>query len=284
MGTPEQGDIIYVTPPVADERSRIADEANQEIREQWARQAPQPLEAKADDDGTYLEYWDDRDAPWDVLVINDKPLPGVWEIESAPRRLHLDRKKTKGKDGARLTDLGTKETVVTARGQLQALADWHELQRRLEVLNPRGKSRARTPLHIYHPALALMGLTRVYLEEIRAPRVRGGILELGLQLREWVPTPKPTNTDPQGLTDQEHAKAQFLANMLVTPGDDLYQYGVHMPPKWRSEYEAQEQAKQDAAAGQGQQRKKLPQEEQTAPSREAVNPQEYKLGKLYDLH
>lgn len=237
-GGVEEGEAIYVGRRPDGDTGRVVEWANQEIAN--ADKAPRWVvhigNVVFDPDPAGLEHWEDPGDPWDVLVINGKPMPGIWEIESCERRHKLDKKKSPKKDGANVEDLGRLTTKVTARGQLYCKpaalrgpgdADhWGELQKRLEEINPRVNGKLRAPLTIYHPAIAITGITTVYLECVRSPRIRDGIMEISLEFQEYT-APKATKSSKTARTDPKNPiDEQFLANMKATPADQLFGYGV----------------------------------------------------------
>lgn len=174
-----------------------------------------------------LEWWDAVEAPWDRLKIGADVMPGIWEITQGECMRQVDHKKTKGKDGAHIKDLGVLPARFSARGRMISYDDWVKLQEVLPKLNPRNAGKLRSPFTIYHPAIALLGITTVYVERVRVPTVRNGILELNIDLIEWV-EPKPAKTtkvvntalvtgaDYMAQVDAEYAKEQEKINAQVS--------------------------------------------------------------------
>lgn len=183
-----------------------------------------------------LEWWESADAPWDRLELGKHEMPGIWEIVSGECARQVDHKKTKGKDGAHIKDLGVLPSRFTARGRMISYADWVRLQEIVPDLNPRSKGGLRKPTTIYHPAVALLGVNTVYVERIRVPTIRTGILEIHLDLIEWT-EPKPTRTtkvvdtalitgaDYMAQVDAEYAKEQEKIDAGVS--QELLRRGQH---------------------------------------------------------
>lgn len=139
-----------------------------------------------------LLHWDDPTAPWDQLRLGTAVMPGVWEITGGECARQVDHKKTKDKDGARIQDLGLLPPRITARGRLVTKDDWDTLQQIIPDINPRKKGGPKFPLSIFHPAVALLGVTTVYVERIRPPELKDGVLEIQIDMIEFA-EPKKTN-------------------------------------------------------------------------------------------
>lgn len=141
-----------------------------------------------------LGHWDDADAPWDKLRLGIHSMPGVWEITSGECARQVDHKKTKNKDGARIKDLGLLPPRFSAKGRMCSHGDWLLLQQVMPDIHPKKKGGIKFPLAIFHPAVALLGVTQIYVERVRAPEVKDGILEIQIDMIEWTAEPKETKT------------------------------------------------------------------------------------------
>jgi hypothetical protein len=182
------------------------------------------LSAEGDDtivvtagEGDALAYWDDEDAAWDLLYLNEQLMPGVWEIVSGECSRQVDHKKTKDKDGAKIRDLGLLPARFTAKGQIVTREDWRALQAMLPIINPRTPGKERSPLTIYHPAITLIGVQIVYVEKLRVPEVKKGILEVQIDLLEWTEpkaakvkvVPKSAGKDWAGIVNTQMTNARM---------------------------------------------------------------------------
>jgi hypothetical protein len=137
-----------------------------------------------------IPYWDTEDGSWDRLYIDYILMPGVWKPTATCER-DIDKKKSKGKDGARLTDHGYSPAEVRLEGRLVSREEWEELVQHLPMLHPRTSGGKRKPLPVEHPALALMGINHIYVKRIDAPSVESdGTLVVPIDCYEWVVTPK----------------------------------------------------------------------------------------------
>jgi len=165
-----------------------------------------------------IPHWDDPDAPWDKLTLGVHVMPGVWAITGGECARQVDHKKTKDKDGARIRDMGLLPPRLQAVGRLagrdangQPNDDWAQLQRIMPDIHPKKPGGIKQPLKIYHPAAALIGVTTVYVERIRPPEIKDGILEFAIDMIEWSAEPKKTNVKPKVTppTDSEIMVAQL---------------------------------------------------------------------------
>ncbi len=193
-----------------------------------------------------LPFWDDfkDSSPWDMLALGEHVLPGSWTVDATCER-ELDVKKSKGKDGGRVKDCGYKAGEITFVGKLGGRdlevtrEQWREMQRVLEALHPRKKGGPRNPLAASHPALAVMGITTVYIKSIRAPEISDGIMTLRIDAMEWVPEPKkakpktetksggparstvdpfsgPVGAETASMSAQQYANSQVGAGLTFT--------------------------------------------------------------------
>lgn len=164
-----------------------------------------------------LPHWEDTTAPWDTLRLGVYVMPGVWKISGEGCARQVDHKKTKNKDGARIKDLGVLPARFSARGQMVSADDWAQLQVVLPDINPKKKGGLRFPLAIFHPAVAVLGITTIYVERVRPPEIDDrGILEISIDIIEWTAEPKATKTSkapalPAGYVGIDEDKAILQA-------------------------------------------------------------------------
>lgn len=168
---------------------------------------------------TGLDHWADPGDPWDRMQLGPANLPGVWEITSGECARQVDHKKTKNKDGAHIKDLGVLPSRFAARGRMYTRADWQEMQKIIPMINPKKAGGLRFPLTIFHPAISVLGVTTIYIERIRPPEVKDGILEFTFDMIEWTAEPKEakTSTDVAAKNAAQSA-AQRAANAAVGGG------------------------------------------------------------------
>lgn len=151
-----------------------------------------------------VPYWDARDGTgdlWDLLMLGDSVMPGITRIKSQGRGKDVDAKKSKGSDGAELSDDGIKPTRVTITTKIWTAEQFNELQRILPSITPSKLGAERAAVPALHPQLQLLGITHLYI-------VRQGTLEIdemGLgtiefEAIEWVPKPAETPKGSGGST------------------------------------------------------------------------------------
>lgn len=161
-----------------------------------------------------LSHWDEPEAPWDRLQLGVHVLPGVWEITSGECARQVDHKKTKDKDGARIKDLGLLPPRFSAKGKMVSPEDWDALQDIIPDINPRKNGGPKFPLSIFHPAIAVLGVTTVYVERIRPPELHDGILEISIDMIEFT-EPKPTKISKKPATPSGYIGTDEDARMLA---------------------------------------------------------------------
>lgn len=138
-----------------------------------------------------IPYWDNVNSGWDTVRIGGDVLPGLWEIECAPK-LEVDLKKSAGKDGAHITDKGYEPARVNIRGRIGTPDDWVTWCGMVDKFHPRKHGGARNPLSIDHPGLRMIGVTRISIVQISTPRInRDGVAELSMEAVEFFVDPKP---------------------------------------------------------------------------------------------
>lgn len=146
------------------------------------------------DPGALVDAGEQR-SQWDYLVIEGGKTPGIAQV-TATRRNELDRKKTSGKSGETLTQLGVRCAEIQVRIRLLTQADLDTWTRDfVPILMPvpqEGKKDPE-PVGIYHPALNTIHVRAAIVDELGAPRSvgPGEPLEVSIRLVEFR---KPVDT------------------------------------------------------------------------------------------
>jgi hypothetical protein len=156
---------------------------------------------------------------WDNLFLGGTDWPGVWRIEVTKSRT-VTKVKVKGKDGVTTTDEGYDGATLRAVGVIWLQEQFDDLQALLPNFDPRQPGVTRTPLDIYTPATALLGVDSVYLEKVNVTPPEGGKLTITLDLSEWFPSTKTTKTTTKvkGFDGTSKAGAPLNASdFKVTP-------------------------------------------------------------------
>lgn len=158
-----------------------------------------------------LPHWEDPGLAWDRLVLGDIMVPGVWEIDSGGIECVLDKKKTKGKNGASIKDQGTEPTKLSCRGQFYSRQEWATMQEVVEYLRPRSATGKAGPLTISHPVASFLGVKVVVVKRIGVPKLNNnGIAEMQIELLEYV---KPKAA---GVTDKIKAAREKFESFKAT--------------------------------------------------------------------
>ena len=160
-----------------------------------------------------LSHWDEPEAPWDRLMLGGHVMPGIWEITSGECARQVDHKKTKNKDGARIQDMGLLPPRMSARGRMVSVEDWEMLQQIMPDIHPKHAGGLKFPLSIFHPAVAVLGVSQVYVERVRPPEVKDGVLEFTIDMIEWSDQPKPTKVKKSVETKTDADVAIMVAQL-----------------------------------------------------------------------
>lgn len=140
-----------------------------------------------------IPYWAGEFAyQWDQLWLGGQLFPGIAQLSGPGIKRKLDEKNPKGASGASLTDEGDELAHFDVKLKLWTEAHKDEFERLLPDIHPRRKGGPKSPIEIYHPVAALLGIKNIYIEQIPFPEHdRMGFLVFVLKCIEWVPAPKP---------------------------------------------------------------------------------------------
>lgn len=145
-----------------------------------------------------MAYWISTEfgnSLWDELFLGGVTWPGVWRQSTEVGRA-VDKAKTAGVDGYTTTDKGYTGGVMQFEGRFFDELSWLDFEALVPNFHPRRPGAIKTPLDIYHPAPALLGITYVYLEKIKIGHPAEGslICPVTLELSEWFPNTKKTGS------------------------------------------------------------------------------------------
>lgn len=152
-----------------------------------------------------VPYWEDAPHLWDQVTIAGITLPGLARTSGQVGR-KLDKKKTKGQDGATVTDDGADLPEVEITIQMWNRDHWSAYQRLIPLLDlnaPRGQ---KGPVDVEHPALALHEIRSLAVETMTLPtpgRVKQAY-EVRFKGVGWRPPP-PQPTGSKSTTANEAA-------------------------------------------------------------------------------
>lgn len=145
-------------------------------------------------------FWEDVPDAWDTITIAGSAMPGLALVTGSGIGRQIDVKRSPGRDGARLRDRGYENAEFEIEIRVWEAGQLEDLQRRLEELHPKRRGGTRNPLDVAHPALAILGVTSMYVKRIGMPVIKGGVLSITLSCVEWYQTPRPR---PTISTDQQ---------------------------------------------------------------------------------
>jgi hypothetical protein len=174
-------------------------------------------------DATFTLHWDSDPDRWDACLLDGRELPGLATVKVRHEQV-TDRRKPRGRNGARLVDTGAKPAKVTIELRVLTEAQLEELYRVMPSLHYRherhaataaavaetaqarktrvpapqrrprdGARRERAHVAISHPQTDLFGITAVYVETIESGDPEQGVMTLRFDCTEYRP---PRASDP----------------------------------------------------------------------------------------
>jgi len=171
-----------------------------------------------------IKYWANDPEAWDLLVLAGETMPGVWNVSYTLKR-DLDIKKSKGTNGARLTDHGYEATEITLTGRMTEQAEWEQLQAMVPKLHPNRPTDPRAPVTIAHPATDFARIGQIYIAQVGSPELDNGILTVRITGFEAVPKPSPV---PK--TKQAAESLQYIGRAHEQPPQALDRFPGYRGP------------------------------------------------------
>jgi hypothetical protein len=133
---------------------------------------------------------------WDTVTFSghdfrDEEFPGKVTVRATVGR-RVDVRNARGRDGANLTDQGVEPTTVSLSFLAWKAEHFASLQGLIPRLAARQRLRDREPIDVYHPALAALGLTRVYVTKVGSIEAgsQSGTWQMEVECVEYFPPPK----------------------------------------------------------------------------------------------
>lgn len=154
---------------------------------------------------------------WNTAELGSHTLPGFCSISGAAG-VSLDVQKAKGQDKATIKDNGA--DVAKLRLEWRFLGEhWTEAQRIVADLNPTKQGAKRAPVGLSHARTDLLGINRVYVQEISTPEVDKEIYTIKMQLLQWVPAPKKAKASkvPKESVERTNDGPGTFVNLLHEP-------------------------------------------------------------------
>jgi hypothetical protein len=134
------------------------------------------------------------EAAWDFCWLGDALLPGIASLEVTKTR-SVDVKKSRGTDGATLSDDGYEPARVTVRLRMWTAEQWAAYQDLLPQIDPQRPGGLREPVAIVHPEVNVRGIDTVYVTSISGSSPeRGGAKVETIECIQWFPQPKPAKS------------------------------------------------------------------------------------------
>jgi hypothetical protein len=179
--------------------------------------------------------------PWDVVVLNGHPLPGLWVAAATPA-LQLDVQKPNGYDGAALVEKGYVPAGITMTGRIWTPGQWASFQVMIPTfwrapnkwaLNDVKKQTAQMvprqlAVSIYYPGLAPFLINDMVIYQITPPEDTDqlGVKQIKILARQYIPAPQKQQTANRkingiGSKDRTVQAAQIAAAAApgpVSPG------------------------------------------------------------------
>jgi hypothetical protein len=137
------------------------------------------------------DFWVSEDArtAWDTLYLGGELWPGVSNVEaSSERGVNVAKPRDRSKDPT-LTDNGYEPGSIKVTIKIWTEEQWEKLNEIVPRFSPRKSSTVRTPLELWHPATAILGIDTVFVKTIGVvPPQSNQILTFNMALMQWFPT------------------------------------------------------------------------------------------------
>ena len=132
---------------------------------------------------------------WDVVDVAGVVLPGLAKVSGPGVEQAIDVKKSPGKNGATITDLGRSLGRFTITLLLWSASQWDEFKQARGMLQPLSRSGQLQALKVRHPAINALGIDSLYFTRVGVPRPGSaiGTYEIELECLEFR-LPQQTST------------------------------------------------------------------------------------------
>ncbi len=132
---------------------------------------------------------------WDIVDVAGVALPGLAKVSGPGVEHAIDVKKSPGKNGATITDLGRSLGRFTVTLVLWSTTQWDEFIQRRGMLQPLSRTGQLQALKVRHPAINALGIDSLYFTRVGVPRPGGqvGTYEVELECLEFR-LPQQTST------------------------------------------------------------------------------------------
>ena len=132
---------------------------------------------------------------WDIVDVAGVALPGLAKVSGPGVEQAIDVKKSPGKNGATITDLGRSLGRFTITLVLWSVSQWDEFIQRRGMLQPLSRTGQLQALKVRHPAINALGIDSLYFTRVGVPRPGSqvGTYEVELECLEFR-LPQQTST------------------------------------------------------------------------------------------
>ena len=144
---------------------------------------------------------------WDAITIAGVLFLGVATPDGATGNA-LDVKKSKGRDGGKISDSGAVCAEFTILFRVWDEVTWASWEQVFRAIDPQRIPDRRTPVDVTHPALAQRGITRIYVKKVSLPKRVGSEWQFTADVIQHM----PGLSDPNGRSVTRAAAAPTLAN------------------------------------------------------------------------
>ena len=107
---------------------------------------------------------------WDVVDVAGVVLPGLAKVAGPGVEHAIDIKKSPGKNGATITDLGRSLGKFTITLILWSTSQWDEFKKARGMLQPLSRTGQLQALKVRHPAINVLGIDSLYFTRVGVPR------------------------------------------------------------------------------------------------------------------
>lgn len=159
---------------------------------------------------------------WNILLINDVPVPGKVDIEIQQSK-NLTRQKALSWEGESVIDSGKKAASVSVKIMLNG-DDWTVFRDLiLPILELNSISKEQNVLKLSNELFKAHAIEYVMLESSSTRTPQGGMTEVSLSFVEWKYDPKPKktvkpNVKPAGDSSVSTAGKSGASDPLAPPG------------------------------------------------------------------
>jgi hypothetical protein len=190
---------------MADDASITSPTAGASPRTPFWDHAPVRPDETGDQD-VYVEFNPLRLTDWERVTLGGIELPGVCRVRTPGRQRRVDVANAPGEDVSALIDVGAMaaEVVISctmwtpshlARWEnfCEVAREWFGAASAAVAATAAGEKTPPPAMDVYHPGLALVGVTSLYLRQVSPPEPGAvtGTMTATITAVEWRHRPKP---------------------------------------------------------------------------------------------